>query len=61
MLSNPTPSEPRLSPAATFEEEEEGIVIASDVVKVKGGDLDTPDYLRRDRASLRKDVGDFHL
>ena len=35
-----------------FEEEEEGIGVASDVVKVKGEDLDTPDYLRGDRVRL---------
>jgi len=31
-------------------EEEEGICIASDVVKVKGADPATPGSLRRDRA-----------
>ena len=35
-----------------FEEEEEGTGIASDVVKVQGEDLDTPDYLRGDRVRL---------
>ena len=43
-----------------FEEEEEGIGIASDVVKVKGEDPDTPGYLslvRGDR--VRMDVGDL--
>jgi len=33
-----------------FEEEEKGIIIASDVVKVQGEDLDTPEYLRGYRA-----------
>ena len=32
-----------------FEEGEEGISVTSDVVKVKGEDLDTPGYLREDR------------
>jgi len=32
-----------------FEEEEEGIGIASDVVKVQGEDPDTPGYVRGDR------------
>jgi len=40
-----------------FEEEEEGIGIASDVVKVEGEDLDIPGYLRGDR--VRRDVGDL--
>ena len=35
-----------------FEEEEEGIGVASDVVKVEGEDPDTPGYLRGDRARL---------
>jgi len=35
-----------------FEEEEEGTGSASDVVKVQGGDLDTPGYLRGDRVRL---------
>jgi len=35
-----------------FEEEEEGISIASDVVKVPSEDPDTPDYLRGDRLSV---------
>jgi len=34
------------------EEEEEGIGVATDVVKVEGEDLETPGYLRGDRASL---------
>jgi len=32
-----------------FEEEEEGTCVASDVVKAKGEDPDTPGYLRGDR------------
>ena len=40
-----------------FEEEEEGIGITSDVVKVKGEDPDTPGYLRGNR--VRRDVGDL--
>ena len=40
-----------------FEEEEEGISIASNVVKVEGGDRDTPSTLRGDR--VRRDVGDL--
>jgi len=39
-----------------FEEEEEGISIASDVVKVEGEDPATPDSLRGDRVRLH--VGD---
>ena len=35
-----------------FEEEEEGISIASDVVKVEGEDPDTPGYLRGERVGL---------
>jgi len=35
-----------------FEEEEEGIDIASDVVKVEGEDPDTSGYLRGDRVRL---------
>ena len=35
-----------------FEEEEEGIRVASDVVKAKGEDPDTPGYLRGDRVRL---------
>ena len=35
-----------------FEEEEEGIGINSDVVKVKGEDPETPGYLRGDRVRL---------
>jgi len=35
-----------------FEEEEEGIGVASDVVKVKGEEPDTPGYLRGDRVRL---------
>jgi len=35
-----------------FEEEEEGTSITSDVDKVKGEDLDTPDYQRGDRVRL---------
>ena len=35
-----------------FEEEEEGICIASVVLKVEGEDLDTPGYLRGDRVQL---------
>jgi len=35
-----------------FEEEEEGISVASDVVKAKGEDPDTPCYLRGDRVRL---------
>jgi len=37
-----------------FEEEEEGIghSVASDVVKAKGEDPDTPGYLREDRVRL---------
>ena len=34
------------------EEEEEGIGVTSDVVKVKGEDPDTPGYLRGDRVRL---------
>jgi len=37
-----------------FEEEEEGISVASDVVKVEGEDLNTPGYLRGDRVRLRR-------
>ena len=40
-----------------FEEEKEGIGIASDVVKVEGEDPDTPGYLRGD--GVRRDVGDL--
>ena len=35
-----------------FEEEEEGIGVASDVVKAEGEDPDTPGYLRGDRVRL---------
>jgi len=35
-----------------FEEEEEGISVASDVVKAEGEDPDTPGYLRGDRVRL---------
>jgi len=35
-----------------FEEEEEGTGVASNVVEVQGEDLDTPGYLRWDRARL---------
>ena len=35
-----------------FKEEEEGISVTSDVVKVKGEDPDTPDYLRGGRVRL---------
>jgi len=35
-----------------FKEEEEGIGVTSDVVKVEGEDPDTPDYLRGDRVRL---------
>jgi hypothetical protein len=35
-----------------MEEEEEGIGVASDVVKAKGEDPDTPGYLRGDRVRL---------
>jgi len=35
-----------------FEEEEEGTSVASDVVKAKGEDLDTPGYPRGDRVRL---------
>ena len=35
-----------------FEEEEEGIGVTSDVVKVKGEDPDTPGYLWGDRVRL---------
>ena len=35
-----------------FEDEEEGIGITSDVVKVNGEDPDTPGYLRDDRVRL---------
>ena len=35
-----------------FEEEEEGIGVTSDVVKVKGEDTDTLGYLRGDRGRL---------
>jgi len=41
-----------------FEEEEEGIGIASDVVKVEGEDLATPGCLREVR--VRWCVGDFN-
>ena len=36
-----------------FEEEEEGIGVTSNIVKVKGEDPDTPGYLRGDRVRLR--------
>jgi len=36
-----------------FEEEEAGIGITSDVVKVKGEDQDTPGYLKGDRVRRR--------
>ena len=36
----------------SFEEEEEGTGVASDVVKVQGEDSDTPGYLRGDRVRL---------
>jgi hypothetical protein len=39
------------------EEEEEGIGIASDIVKVQGEDPDTQGYLRGDR--VRRGVGDL--
>jgi hypothetical protein len=39
-----------------FEEEEKGISIANDVVKVKGGDPATPGCLREDR--MRRCLGD---
>jgi len=42
-----------------FEEEEEGIGIASNVVKVKGEDLANPGCLREVR--VRWCVGDFQL
>ena len=35
-----------------FEEEEEGTGVASDVVKAKGEDPDTPGYQRGDRVGL---------
>jgi len=35
-----------------FKEEEEGTVIASDIVKVEGEDPDTPGYLGGDRVKL---------
>jgi len=35
-----------------FKEEEEGTVITSDIVKLKGEDQDTPAYLRGDRVRL---------
>jgi len=35
----------------SFEEEEEGTSVASDVVKVQGEDQDTPGYLRSRRVS----------
>jgi len=41
-----------------FEEEEEGIGVTSDVVKVKGEDLDTPGYVRGDRVR-GWDIGDL--
>jgi len=41
----------------SFEEEEEGIVIASDLVKAEGENLETPGYLRGER--VRRDVGDL--
>jgi len=48
-----------------FAEEEEGTVVASDVVKVEGEDPDTPDYLRGDRVRLGRQrsriVGAFPL
>jgi len=37
-----------------FEEGEEGISVTSDVVKVKGEDLDTPYYVRGGRVRLRR-------
>ena len=40
-----------------FEEEEEGICITSDVVKVQGEDLESPGHLRGDR--VRRVVGDL--
>jgi len=40
-----------------FQEEEEGIGIASDIVKVEGKDPDTPVCLSGDR--VRRYVGDF--
>jgi len=43
--------------AGPFEEEEEKIGIASDVVMVEGGDPDIPGYLRGNR--VRTDVGDL--
>jgi len=47
-----------------FEEEEEGIGIASDVVKVEGEDTqrcsDTPDYLRENRVEMdASDLGSW--
>jgi len=35
-----------------FDEEEEEISVASDVIKAEGEDLDTPGYLRGDRVRL---------
>jgi len=35
-----------------FEEEEEGTGVASDIVKAKGEDPDTPGYQRGDRVGL---------
>jgi len=40
-----------------FQEKEEGIGMTSDVVILKGLNLDTPGFLRGDR--VRRDVGDF--
>ena len=43
--------------ARPFEKEEEGTGIASDIVKVKGEDPETPGYRRGGR--VRRDVGDL--
>jgi len=40
-----------------FEEEEDGIGITSDIIKVKGEDPDTPGYLRGNR--VRRHGGEF--
>jgi len=48
-----------------FEEEEEGMGVTSDVVKVEAEDPDTPSYLRGDRVRLGRQrsriVGAFPL